>query len=116
MGTTRYLTVSENKNEEIAAEELSFLKRYPLRDESEFRVIYGSSARHLRTLDIPIHLASISKITLSPWLHYAPFVHVKRTLRMIKGCDSLEIVRSTLIENDEWKTLGEDARDPLDPS
>jgi hypothetical protein len=28
----------------------------------------------------------------------------------IKGCSDLEIVRSTLISNEEWKKLGEDAR------
>jgi hypothetical protein len=32
-----------------------------------------------------------------------------RTLRAIEGCSSLDIVRSTLISNEEWKALGEDS-------
>jgi hypothetical protein len=35
---------------------------------------------------------------------------VKETLRAIRGCRDLDIVRSTLIGNAEWKSLGEDAK------
>jgi hypothetical protein len=36
--------------------------------------------------------------------------YVKQTLWAIDGCGDLEIVRSTLISNEEWKNLGEDAK------
>lgn len=108
-GTTTYLTIAGNKDREIETEDLPFIKRFAFQDEQEFRLVFESYKKNLRALDIPIHLACVSKITLSPWLHYAPYTHLKRTIGLIKGCDNLEIVRSTLIDSDEWKTLGEDA-------
>jgi hypothetical protein len=35
--------------------------------------------------------------------------HIKRVLHGIDGCKGLDIVRSTLIGNEQWKNLGEDA-------
>jgi hypothetical protein len=93
-----------------AVRELPFLKRNAFEQEDEFRIIYESKFVKKPTLDISIPLTCIERITLSPWVPNALSRQIKRTLKSIKGCSDLEIVRSTLISNEEWKKLGESAR------
>jgi hypothetical protein len=87
-------------------DELPFLKRQAFEHEDEYRIIYESSTRKLPKLDIPIPLTCIDGITLSPWIHSALYRHVKETLRSIEHCQTLNITRSTLIGNEEWKAAG----------
>lgn len=75
-----------------------------------FGVLYESKKALHTSLDLPIPLSSIARITLSPWLSPALSEHVKRTLHPIRGCKNLSIARSTLISNQEWKNLGEMAK------
>ena len=109
MGEVRYLTLDEVRETTPATQELPFLKRYPFEDESEYRVIYESKTANYSTLDIDIPLSCIDKVTLSPWLPRALGERVKILLRTIDGCHDLKIHRSTLISNEEWKSLGESA-------
>jgi hypothetical protein len=60
--------------------------------------------------EAPWLLMLYTPITVSPWMHYSLFRHVKRTIGSIKGCNTLEVVRSTLIGNQEWKKLVESAQ------
>ena len=103
------MTPKAIRKETLKTDDLPFLKRYPFEHENEFRVTYESKTSRKSTLDIDIPLSSIDGITLSPWIHPALSQHVMRTLRAIKGCSSLDLVRSTLISNEEWKALGEDS-------
>ena len=104
------MTLSEIRSKKFSIPDLPFLKRQAFEHEDEFRIIYTSKTDTLATLDIPITLSCIEKITLSPWMHSSLSRYVKRTLWAIDDCENLEIVRSTLISNEEWKKLGEDAR------
>ena len=108
-GTVTYLTLTKIRTKAVSVRELPFLKRYAFEHENEFRVIYESKTDKLATLDIALPLSSIHRITLSPWLHPSLSPHIKRMLRSIRGCSGLEIVRSTLIGNTEWKNFGETA-------
>ena len=107
--TVRYLTLEEIRNTTVALNELPFLKRYAFQHENEFRVIFESSTQDLPKLDIAISLAAIHRITLSPWIHPELSPHIKKMLRAIRGCGGIDIVRSTLIGNTEWKNLGDHA-------
>jgi len=109
MRTVEYLTLAKIRHKVLATEELPFLKRYPFQDEEEFRVVYESTKKTISTLDIPIPLPCIYKVTLSPWLPKALSEHLKSSLRSIPGCEKLRIRRSTLISNEEWKRLGDHA-------
>jgi hypothetical protein len=90
----------------LAVGNLPFLKRYAYEHQDEYRMFFASTTLDAAKLDIPIPLASIDRITLSPWIHPALSDHVKFLLRSIDGCKNLEIYRSTLIGNEEWKRLG----------
>jgi hypothetical protein len=106
----RYLTLKEIRKMKLKTSELPFLKRYPYEDECEFRVIYTSKSVAKSTLDIPIPLSCIDRVTLSPWVPIGLAKHIRSTVREIDGCEKLDIVRSTLISNEEWKSLGDEAR------
>ncbi len=107
--TVKYLTLREIRDRQLGTRELPFLKRFPFEHEEEFRLIYESESQTHAKLDIPISLSCINRIVLSPWMHPSLASHVKKTIRAIKGCSRLEIVRSTLIGNVEWKNHGDTA-------
>src|SRR5260370_33567278 len=104
-----YLTLAKIRNKRLAIQDLPFLKRYAFEHENEFRVIYDSKTATISKLDIPIPLSCIDRITLSPWIHPALSPGLKEMLWSIEGCKNLDIVRSTLISNEEWKNLGQAA-------
>ena len=83
--------------------QLPFAKRWPYRDEKEFRIVYVDLHDLLEFKQVPIKLNSINRITLSPWMPKPLSDAVKKTLKSIRGCSKLEIVRSTLVENERWK-------------
>src|SRR5207237_4622413 len=84
----------------IALEDLPFIKRFPYRDEKEFRVIFVSEDDAVEHKDYPIQLTCIRRITLSPWMSKTLAVSVKETLKSIPGCDRIKISRSTLVDTD----------------
>ena len=98
------------KGQRLRTEELPFLKRYPYQDEREFRVIYESTIDEREFLDITISLSCIDRIALSPWIPAALATDLESTIYDIKGCKRLKVVRSTVISNERWKNLAEDAR------
>jgi hypothetical protein len=102
----KYVKLNDMRKKRLHMEKLPFLKRYPFEHESEFRIIY-ESRDDLRAFDVPVPLSCIERITLSPWLHSSLSDHVKKILWAISGCRDLEIARSTLISNEEWKSFGE---------
>jgi len=107
-GVVKYLTLAAMRRTRLAIRDLPFWKRYPFEHEREFRIIYESREK-VKSIDIPIPLSCIDRITLSPWLNQRLCTHVKRNLWSIAECRNLEIVRSTLISNEEWKNFGESA-------
>jgi hypothetical protein len=107
-GEVRYLKLDEIEKMKLKARDLPFLKRYPFEHEEEFRIVFESS-RRLASLDIPVPLSCIDRITLSPWLHLALAAEVKKVIWGIEGCEDLRVHRSTLISNAEWQSFGESA-------
>lgn len=102
-----YLTLDELESREPTVRELPFLKRFPYENESEYRLIFESSGERFETLDIEFPLTLIDRVTLSPWMNYALFIEVKKLIKTIPGCSRLDVRRSTLIGNEDWKEYGE---------
>jgi hypothetical protein len=107
--SVRYLTLPDIRGTKVKTRELPFLKRSAYEDEREFRIIYESSTEKANSLDVAIPLACIERITLSPWIPAALSDHLKSTIKEIEGCGSMKVYRSTLISNENWKSLGEGA-------
>lgn len=99
----RYSEIDTITKKPIRDSQLPFLKRYPYRDEKEFRLIFHSSAIEAEFHNLEFPIASLARVTLSPWMPQVLANSVKDTLRDIDGCASLNISRSTLVENERWK-------------
>lgn len=108
-GSVDYMTLDEMREKKILVKQLPFIKRQGFQDECEFRIIYESKRTSWTTKDIKIPLTSIEKITLSPWIPKALAKSVGNTIHSIKGCDKIQVVRSTLVGNIEWKKLASKA-------
>jgi hypothetical protein len=106
----KYRTLERMEAREIKVSELPFLKRYAFKDEREFRIIYESKKEKIETFDIDIPLYVVDRVTLSPWLPRDLSASLKKMLRSIRGCGSLEISRSSLVNNEKWKQFGEAAK------
>jgi hypothetical protein len=102
-GAVIYKKIDDIRKQSPKAEELPFLKRYPFRDEMEFRVVYEDKRAVLGAKDIPFELNAIRRIVLSPWLPAALVPTVKSVVRGVDGCSALKVTRTTLVENEEWK-------------
>lgn len=105
----KYRTIPQMRRIKYKLQDLPFLKRYGFENEDEIRMIYESKTTTISKLDIPIPLSCIERISLSPWIHPSLSSHIKQLLKSIPECNRIKIVRSTLIGNEQWKTLGEAA-------
>jgi hypothetical protein len=108
--SVRYRLLTQLRGRKLSISELPFSKRYAFQHENEFRVIFESEREGMKTLDIPIPLDYVVRITLSPWLPKGLMNHLKRMLRSIDGCEKLVVVRSTLVGNQEWKNRADAAK------
>jgi hypothetical protein len=107
--TVEYMTLIEAKKYTFEINRLPFLKRAGFKPEGEFRVIYTSASDERPSISIPMELSCIRSISLSPWLHASFTESAVRSIRAIDGCAKLKVSRSTLISNEQWKTLGKNA-------
>lgn len=80
-----------------------YIKRWPYKDENEFRAVYECKAFEAATLPVRIELTWIRQITLSPWMPKPVADSVCAAIKAMPGCDRLKVTRSTLLENSRWK-------------
>lgn len=105
--SVQYLTLKQSAAMHPGPKELPFLKRYPYRDEKEFRMIVASG----ESLDdevcgIKIPPNCVRRITLSPWLPARLDSEIVKLLRSINGCQGISIAQSSLIKNKDWREFG----------
>ena len=105
-GLVRYRTIAQAGPNTLPTDDLPFVKRFAFKDEVEFRVVCTdmNEAKEFEQLQIP--LSCISRVTLSPWLSKPLSDAVKNAIRSLKGCANIKVYRSTLINNEKWKRLG----------
>lgn len=104
-----YLTMTEARKKLFQVNELPFIKRYGYKPEKEFRAVYISPTEEHPSLNLPIRLASIRSISLSPWMHSSLSKSTVSAICGIHGCEKLKVSRSTLISNEQWKSYATNA-------
>lgn len=104
-----YLTLRAARTRKLKTDELPFVKRYGFKPEKEFRFVYESTDEELQSLNIPIDIDCIRSISLSPWMHPSHSKSTVAAIRAIDQCSRLRVSRSTLISNEQWKSLGKNA-------
>uniref|UniRef100_A0ABM5WI81 DUF2971 domain-containing protein n=2 Tax=Pandoraea norimbergensis TaxID=93219 RepID=A0ABM5WI81_9BURK len=102
-----YLKIGQAKDLRVV--QLPFSKRWPYEPEREFRVIVGSKDKEFDVLPVPISVPSIKHITLSPWLAKELMPSARDAIRTAAGKEKIEVVRTSLITNERWKSFGDAA-------
>jgi hypothetical protein len=99
----KYKQIREVRQKAPEMKNWPFLKRVPYRDEGEFRIIYEDETERQEFKTIPIDLKSIRRVTLSPWLPAAVADTLVEVIKSLRSGGELEVCRSTLVENEQWK-------------
>lgn len=103
-GEVTYKLIDEVETQNLGVDQLPFMKRYPFRDEAEYRVLYTATApSKFKSHAIPFDLSFVQEITLSNSLPNDLRKPLVDLLRRIDGCAKLKISRSTLNDNARWK-------------
>lgn len=105
----KYLTLPKIRATTLEKSRLPFLKRFAFQAENEVRMLWESKTEKRNSLAVPFNRSSITRITLSPWIHPTLSEELKVLIRSMKGCEKLHIYRSTLIGNEEWMEHGRSA-------
>ena len=74
-------------------------------DEREYRITFETKTDSLRAKEVKIDLASIRKVTLSPWIPGSVSSSVISIMKKIDGCGSLDVTRSSLLDNAGWRNI-----------
>ena len=105
--SVEYRTIKDARRNGVAVADLPFVKRYQYKDEKEFRILFVDKDEIREFEQLKISLDWIKRITLSPWMPKPLANAVKSTLKGMSGCEELNVSRSTLIENERWKSVAE---------
>lgn len=108
-GEVSYKLIHEAQANRPNIDNLPFLKRKPFKDENEFRIIYWNDKSRISSYDIPIELRFINKVTLSPFMPETLKKSLKSAIWNIQKSNALRIIHSTLLDNDEWKKIADEA-------
>ena len=84
--------------------EYPFVKRIAFKDEKEFRLFYINTEESRQYFSFVVPLSAISRIILSPWIPSSVGASVAKTITGMPECGELNVTRSTLIENEKWKS------------
>lgn len=105
--SVEYHKQNEARKAELKLADLPFTKRNAYRDECEMRLLYESQDPDMLTFEVDFSPALIRRVVLSPWLDEATAAELKAAIRGIADCQNLEVTRTTLVENQEWKRRGD---------
>jgi len=108
-GQMRYASLKDMRADALQVEQMPFLKRVGYSDEREYRVLFEHAAETFPSKAVPIELAAIESISLSPWLHPSLSDSMRAAIRRTPGCERLRVSRSTLLGNRQWAELGKNA-------
>lgn len=97
-GKVNYIRIKDLNKELTKIDDIPFSKRYPYRNESEFRIIYDSEYP-ISNKYIAIELSLIKKITIDQRLNNDVYKLIKNELVNEYG---IQVNRSTIFENKTW--------------
>jgi hypothetical protein len=99
------LKIEKRKTTDVT--DLAFLKRQGFRDEQEWRIIATRDEDNLQYCHIPIEIACIKRVILSPWLPEPLKATTRNLIKSVASPQTLSVVASTLTNNSRWKAAGD---------
>lgn len=100
-----YRTLKQLRTTRPTTDQLPFLKRHAFGDESEFRLFVARNEMPGSPIRFAVPANVVNRVVLSPWVPKPVADHLKSTIKEIVGCKSMAVIRSTLVENENWKKL-----------
>ena len=83
-----------------------FIKRYPYKDESEFRIIVARSGRKSGPVHLHIDLESVRRVVVGP---YAELTRREAIVEQLRGQGrykgTYEVTKTTILDNLRWKRI-----------
>jgi hypothetical protein len=104
-----YRPITAARQKQLTVNDFPFVKRKAYIDEAEVRLVWKSISEERYAYAVPIPKGCIARVTLSPWLPEALFNSTRDLLCSIKGCSTIEVVRSTIVASEEWKSFARKA-------
>jgi hypothetical protein len=98
-----YKKFSDIKGNEFEFDEMPFVKRWPYRDESEYRFIYESDEVGLESKSFDLGVDAIQRVVLSPWVPESIADATKNAIKSVPDCENLTVTRTTVLDNPHWK-------------
>ena len=109
-GEVKYHRIDALEAKPPKIDSLPFVKRYPYRDEREYRFVYSDAIDKIQFKRIAVPLSSVFKVTLSPWLPKVQFDSIKSAIRSVKDCEKIVVRRTGMLETERWKRIAEKIR------
>ncbi len=103
LGSVNYMTIGSLERASQKDLDLPFIKRYPFRDEQEFRIIFEDSATSREAKDLPFDPSALQRVIVNPWMSKAVYDSVKTLILGIDGWKHLKVSRTTLVDNERWR-------------
>jgi hypothetical protein len=104
-----YRTLMQIQKEPPTVNDLPFLKRKAYEHEAEFRLLYSTKRKSVPFKNFVLPIDITDGVYLNPWLPIATFNAIKDVIQKIEGCEELEVMRATIIENKEWQDVATNA-------
>ncbi|MGB7986673.1 MAG: hypothetical protein WCF54_16015 [Terracidiphilus sp.] len=105
MGSVEHVQIKKLKNTSLQVDKLPFTKKFPYKDEKEFRIIYlgRDNDCQMEAKDFSIDLSCIESITLNPWITRPQYEAIKKAINSIDGCKSIKVQQTTVLKNKDWE-------------
>ncbi len=111
-GAVRYSRLVALEKHPPRMEKWPFLKRYPYRDEREFRIIYSGPTQKKSPMMIPIDVSAIDRIIIGPYANTERREEIKAMISAaVPRRDPPTITKTTILDNVRWKRIVDRARE-----
>lgn len=104
-GPVNYLSLAEIKKNKPSLINLPFSKRSAYKDEKEYRLLFDSSTKVLKFLDMPITSDMINRIIINPWAPTPLYEAIKETILAIDGFKKIKVLQSSVRSARDWREL-----------
>ena len=103
-GSVKYVQVDQLATYQTKVNDWPFIKRLPYQGEKEFRILYEEHTdATLSSFSLPIPIASIHRVYLSPWIQRDVSHAVRKTIQSLPQCAELDVYKTSLVDNKRWK-------------
>lgn len=109
VGKVKYPLITHLERNMPTIDDLPFIKRYPFEDECEYRIVFEDSNKKIPIEYIEITPKDITQIIINPWVNKSVAESVKSVIRNIEGFNRTTVFPSTVLENEKWKKIGNQA-------